>query len=81
MSDYILYILRSQKTGRYYVGITADLDGRLKRHNSGQNTSTKPGRPWQLVYIEKCPDKRSAWLREGQIKRYKSGEAFKNLIA
>jgi len=80
MSEYILYILKSQKTGRYYVGITADLGDRLRRHNSGQNISTRPGRPWQLVYIEKYPDRGSAWAREKQLKRYKGGEAFKNLI-
>ncbi|MFH0905336.1 MAG: GIY-YIG nuclease family protein [bacterium] len=81
MLEYTLYILKSQRTKRYYVGITADLGDRLQRHNSGQNISTKSGRPWRLVYVEKCSDKKAAWLRERQIKRYKGGEAFKNLIA
>jgi predicted GIY-YIG superfamily endonuclease len=30
-----LYILRSQTTGRYYIGSTQDLAARLKHHNCG----------------------------------------------
>lgn len=80
MPKYIVYILKSQRTDRYYVGVTTDLYKRLRRHNNGQNVSTRLGRPWRLVYSEEYPDKKLAWSREKQIKRYKSGDAFKNLV-
>ena len=32
-----------------YVGQTADIDKRLKRHNRGIVPSTKSGTPWELV--------------------------------
>ncbi|KAA3623569.1 MAG: GIY-YIG nuclease family protein, partial [Flavobacterium sp.] len=45
----IVYILYSEKRSRYYVGQTANIDKRLKRHNLGLVPSTKAGYPWKLV--------------------------------
>jgi len=77
---YFVYIIESQKTSRYYIGYTSDLNNRLTHHNSGATTSTSSGIPWKLVHTEQFPTKKDAWLRERQIKRYKGGEAFKKLI-
>ncbi|MBI5457926.1 GIY-YIG nuclease family protein [Candidatus Kaiserbacteria bacterium] len=77
---YSVYILKSQIAQRYYVGYSGDVEERLRKHNSGGTTSTRPDRPWKVVYTEVCSNKRAAWLRERQIKSYKSGEAFKKLI-
>ncbi len=49
---FYVYILLSEKTGKFYIGSTGDLEDRLFRHNSGWSKSTKSGRPWQLVYSE-----------------------------
>ena len=75
---YYVYILQSKK--RYYIGYTSNLEERLRNHNSGKNVSTKYGIPWVVVYSKKFEDKKLAWLRERQIKKYKGGEAFKKLI-
>ena len=80
LNMYTVYILKSERTGKYYVGFTSSLDNRLRHHNSGATTSTRNGRPWRVIYTEVFSDKKSAWLREHQIKRYKGGEAFKRLI-
>jgi len=77
---YYTYIIQSEKNGKYYVGYTSDINDRLQRHNSRANRSTKLHSPWKLVYSEEFPDKKSAWLRERQIKSYKGGEAFKKLL-
>ena len=77
---YTVYILKSQKSGKYYIGYTSDFARRIKAHNSGKNISTKNGCPWKTVYVERFEDKKLAWLRERQIKKYKGGEAFKKLI-
>ncbi len=45
-----VYILQSRKSGRYYTGHTEDIEKRLKQHNSGENTSTRRGIPWEMVY-------------------------------
>lgn len=75
-----VYILKSLKVRRYYVGVTSDTEERLIRHNQGRNSSTKPYRPWKVIYIEEFKFKSEALKRERQIKSYKGGEAFKKLI-
>jgi len=77
---YIIYIIQSEKSGMYYIGVTTDIIQRLRHHNSGANRSTKNRGPWRLVYQEKVSDKSVAWKREHQIKSYKGGRAFKRLI-
>ncbi len=77
---FFVYILRSKKSERYYTGHTANIDKRLKEHNSGKVRSTKAYVPWEIVYSEKFELKSEAFQREMQIKKYKSGVAFKKLI-
>ena len=77
---YYIYILKSQKHGRYYVGSSNDIEKRLKRHNASQNKSTKSGAPWTIVYSEEFLSRQDAVRRELQIKKYKGGEAFKKLV-
>ncbi|MCX6722814.1 MAG: GIY-YIG nuclease family protein [Candidatus Staskawiczbacteria bacterium] len=77
---YSVYIIQSKKNSRYYIGMTEDLSKRIFDHNSNKNRSTKNKGPWELVYSENCTDKKVAWLRERQIKKYKEGEAFRKLI-
>ncbi len=77
---FYVYILKSEIRDRYYIGYTSDVAERVRKHNAGSTTSTRPHKPWKVVYVEECADKKSAWLRERQIKQYKSGEAFKKLL-
>ena len=77
---YFTYILKSVITEKYYTGSTSNLDERIKAHNSGKTKSTKPFRPWILVYKEAFETRTEARKRENQIKRYKGGRAFKELI-
>ena len=77
---YNVYILKSEKFNRYYIGHTVDLDKRIKRHNGGQVRSTKPYKPWLVIYIEEYKTKQDSYRREMQIKSYNSGDAFKKLI-
>ncbi|QYH39290.1 GIY-YIG nuclease family protein [Algoriphagus sp. NBT04N3] len=39
--EFVVYILFSERLGKYYVGQTSDLDKRLKRHNSGRERFTR----------------------------------------
>ena len=77
---YFIYILKSQKTNKYYIGYTENIIQRLKNHNSGIVKSTKNGVPWNVVYREKFVTKKEAYKRERVIKSYKGGRAFKSLI-
>ncbi len=77
---YHVYILKSQKTSRYYIGSTGNLLDRLVRHNSGRSKSTKKEMPWKLVYSELYSSRKEAVKREKQIKSHHGGKAFKRLI-
>ncbi|MBI2485027.1 GIY-YIG nuclease family protein, partial [Candidatus Uhrbacteria bacterium] len=77
---FIVYILKSESSGRYYIGMTSDLEDRLRRHNRGDTTSTRNRGPWHVVWTEPFVKKTDAWKREQQIKSYKGGEAFKQLL-
>lgn len=77
---YKIYILKSNKNSKYYIGYSSNIERRIKQHNQGLNISTKSGIPWKIVYTEIYDTKKDAWLRERQIKSYKGGEAFKKLL-
>ncbi|MBP8040521.1 MAG: GIY-YIG nuclease family protein, partial [Bacteroidales bacterium] len=61
---YYVYILKSLKDGRFYIGSTADVEKRLLYHNSGRQRSTKNRIPFVLVYSESFEDKAIALARE-----------------
>jgi|AVFP01.1.fsa_nt_gi putative endonuclease len=74
-----VYILYSQKFERFYVGITSDLDSRLKAHNSGHVKSTKPYIPWVYVYTEEKSDRMEARQREKYLKSA-AGRRWRKII-
>ena len=77
---YKTYILYSESKNRFYVGHTADMEDRIKRHNAGRSKSTKYGIPWKLVYIKEFSTKSEAYQHEMYIKKQKSNEYIKKLI-
>jgi putative endonuclease len=59
-----VYILTSQSSGEhFYVGVTADLKDRLKRHNAGEVSHTSKYLPWKLkTYVAfSDPEKASSF--------------------
>ncbi len=77
---YTVYIIQNSLTKKYYTGYTKNLTNRLRRHNTGQNISTKSAGSWTVVHTEQFDSKAEAWKCERQIKKYKGGEAFKKLL-
>ena len=78
---YCVYILRSLKDHKHYIGYTANLEKRLREHNRGKSISVRQRGPFELLYTEDLRTKIEAIRREKQIKAYKGGEAFKKLIS
>jgi len=71
-----VYILRSlQYLDRYYVGITADLRSRLKKHNAGEVPHTSKYAPWSIKTYIAFSDERRAFAFEKYLKS-PSGRAF-----
>jgi putative endonuclease len=77
---YYVYIIFSQSVDRFYTGYTVDPTARLVEHNLGATPSTRPGRPWTLVYAEECENKTAAIIREKEIKRKKSRKYIERLV-
>ncbi|MDQ5883041.1 MAG: putative endonuclease [Patescibacteria group bacterium] len=69
---YYVYILKSKKDKKLYLGYTKDLRKRLKQHNSKKTFSTKDRVPFSLVYYEAFASQKDALAREKQLKQFKS---------
>lgn len=67
---YYLYILRSDKDNKLYIGKTKNLIKRVRQHNCGNVKATKNRRPLTLIYYEAYSNKEN-WSE--QEKFYKSG--------
>ena len=65
---YYVYILHSSFHRRYYIGQTADIDARFKRHNSGLVPSTKAFLPWELILLIEKSSRSEALILEKKLK-------------
>jgi len=77
---YYVYILKSLKDNKYYIGSTKHIEQRLAEHNQGKTKSLKYRLPLKLIYNEEYSTLLEARKRERKIKSYKGGNAFKKLI-
>ena len=64
-----LYIIKSIQKEWHYIGISDNPHKRILAHNAGTTKSTKPHRPFKLIYIEECGDIKKAREREIYLKR------------
>ena len=78
--SYYVYILQSQKDQKYYIGETHDVEARLLFHNSGKQRLTKNRTPFKIILVEQFENRLLALAREKQVKSWKGGNAFKQLI-
>ncbi len=65
---FYVYVLQSQKDGKWYTGATNDLKKRLKEHNEGRVLATKDRRPLELIYYEACINQQDGFAREKYLK-------------
>jgi putative endonuclease len=70
--SFTLYILFSKNKNKFYIGHSDNMTRRINEHNSGQNKSTKSGKPWEIVYQKEFQTKSEAGKEEARLKRMKS---------
>ena len=75
MNSYRVYVLRNPK-GKFYIGISEDVELRVKQHNSGQSSWTKHKGPWVLVWQSKELSLSDARKLENRLKRQGRGKGF-----
>lgn len=72
---YFVYVLKSKKDDKLYIGLTNDLRRRIEEHNQGLNHSTKYRIPFSLVYYEAYRAAEDARMREKKLKGFKNSYA------
>ena len=77
---YFVYVIKSNKYNRLYVGLSKDPQARLKDHNFGRVFSTKGFRPWEIVYTEEVDSREDARKREKYLKSGIGKEYLKSII-
>ena len=74
-----VYVIQNAE-GRFYIGMTTDLQLRLIDHNTGVSKSTKYHGPWKLVWSQEYPTIGEARKVENKLKRQGRGTGFYRLI-
>lgn len=72
---FYVYILKSKKDNKNYIGSTNDLKNRMKLHNDGKVFSTRLRRPLMLIYYEAYLAESDARRREQRLKNFGQGIA------
>jgi putative endonuclease len=70
-----VYILQSDDSEHFYVGITDDLRTRLGKHNAGEVSHTSKFKPWRIKTYVAFHDEAQAFQFERYLKS-PSGRAF-----
>ena len=74
---FYLYVLKSNKDGKFYIGSTGNIERRIQEHLLGLVKSTKNRRPLKLIYKEIFTTKEEAQSRESY---FKGGGKARNLL-
>ena len=77
---FYVYAISSKVKNYIYVGLTNNVERRLKELNSGQNKTTKPYKPYELILVEKFDTRVEARLREKYLKSGIGKEFLKRII-
>ena len=77
---YYVYAIVSEKRNYIYVGLTNNLERRLEEHDSGRNKTTKPYKPFKLIYKEKFAERIEAREKEKYLKSGVGKEFLKTLL-
>ena len=66
---YVVYILKSKRFKKIYIGFTSNLIQRFYSHNTlAKKGYTKNYRPWMVIHVEFFTNKRDALQREKFLK-------------
>jgi predicted GIY-YIG superfamily endonuclease len=75
---YRVYVIQNLE-GRFYVGISEDVEARLNQHNEGISKWTKGRGPWVLRWTSEALSLTDARKMENLLKRQKGGAGFYRL--
>jgi putative endonuclease len=73
------YAIKSLTRNYLYVGLTENVERRLNEHQNGKNKTTRPYRPFILIYTETHNTRPEAREREKYLKSGAGKEWLKSL--
>ena len=82
MENFYIYIIYSERSDRYYVGYSSNIEARIERHNNPKFSSyTSRHIPWILMAsIMVGNDRGKAIVIEKYIKKQKSRKFIEQII-
>jgi putative endonuclease len=75
-----VYILRSLKNDRFYIGSTNDIKRRIHEHQSGASSYTKRILPVEVVFTQEYPTLHEARSIERWLKKQKDSRFIQRII-
>ncbi|MBI2405712.1 GIY-YIG nuclease family protein [Candidatus Microgenomates bacterium] len=78
---FYVYLLRSKIKNWVYVGMTGDLNERVKRHNLGREKTTRSYRPFELIFVQEFNERETGRDLEKFLKVRWNKEGLLSLIA
>jgi len=75
-----VYVLRSLKSSKWYIGCTNNLRKRFIEHQNDKSTYTKGRGPFELIYYEACFNKLDGFAREKYLKSGMGRRYLKNRL-
>ncbi|MCF8379142.1 MAG: GIY-YIG nuclease family protein [Bacteroidales bacterium] len=77
---FYVYAISSIAKNYIYVGLTADYEERINRHNKGYERTTRPYKPFTTILIEEFANRSEARKREKYLKSGIGKEFLKRLL-
>jgi putative endonuclease len=75
---YQVYVIRNG-AGKFYIGLSENVQIRLRQHNQGISKWTRQRGPWSLVWNSELLTLSEARKLENRLKRQKGGAGFRKL--
>ncbi len=76
---FYVYALKSLARSYIYVGLTDNLARRIEQHQAGHSKTTRPYRPFEVIYTETQPTRMLARQREKYLKSGAGKEFLKTI--
>ena len=77
---FFVYVIKSISRNYIYVGLTNNFERRFHEHNSGQNRTTRPYKPFEKIIVETFTSRSDARKREKILKSGTGKEHLRRLI-
>lgn len=76
---YYVYAIKSIQRKYIYVGLTNNIERRIKQHNNCREKTTRAYTPFKIIYANEFQDRKSAREKEKYLKSGIGKELLKKL--